>query len=54
MDPQVTVASIFAGSLLPNGITIANQPGLSSQARSLATFAMCPVAGWIVTAFTGG
>ena len=54
MDPQVTVASILVGSVLPNLISILKQPRCSSQARGLVTFAICLVAGLNVTALTGG
>ena len=54
MDPQITVTSILVGSLLPNVIALVNQPRWSSQARGLVTFAICLVAGLIVTALTGG
>ncbi len=53
MDADITITSIVVGSLLPNLIAIIVQPRWRSEARGLATFAICVVAGLLIALLQG-
>jgi phosphotransferase system glucose/maltose/N-acetylglucosamine-specific IIC component len=53
MDTDLTLTSIVVGSLLPNLIAVAIQPGWRKEVRGLAAFGICIVAGTVVAVLQG-